>query len=617
MRRWFKMGLCLCLTLNLAIFMALGPVWAMSDEPWPLFSGFSQIEGPLQLQVTFDPPVVGAGQPVTATFTLTNQSNSAAAPAVDILIPPTLALNTKQLPIGLSLNALADHLTWLPVVQPNGDREQIQLHLTTVFADVLHPEQSLAITLQNGESVQTMNATLWLGVPPQVSLTALAPVAVGQLVSLQASASGPGPLTQTWDLGDGRVIHAQNPTVVFPAAGSYKISVQVANPLAAAAATTTLTVTDAPFAQFSADDLTPGVGQPVQFINQSGGAGPLTYSWDFGDGTTGDGLAPQHSYSQAGTYDVRLVVANSVGQAETTLPFIVGELPTADFIITESITAGLPISAQAFTDPSVTLVSWDMGDGRTAEGLTISHTYTRQGNYWVTMTAHNEFGTTQIGREVSVAPGFNFLFIPLLVTGNISTTLPLTSTEVAASTPDILPDEAAIITETPPPAAMGLTPAEHLLWYINEARRLHELPPLTYSYELSVAAQRHSDDMGLYGYTGHTGSDDTRPENRQAQAGYTGFYAGEATYWGYDQVTAVVEFWVNSPPHRTMILNPLTTDVGVGYTYNPNSPSVWYWVAEFGTVTPPAPLATTETRPDIDLRHATIPRTLTNLFEPA
>lgn len=617
MRRWFKTGLCLCLTLNLAMFMALGPVWAISDEPWPLFSGFSQIDGPLQLQVIFDRPVVGAGQSVTATLTLTNQSGAAAAPAVDILIPPTLALDTKQLPIGLSLNALADHLTWLPVVQSNGDNEQIQLYLTTVFADVQQPEQSLAITLQNGESVQTMEATLWLGVPPQVSLTSPAPVAVGQLVSLQASASGPGPLTQTWDLGDGRVIHAQNPTVMFPTAGSYKISVQVANPLAAASATTTLTVTDAPFAQFTADDLTPGVGQPVQFINQSGGAGPLTTAWDFGDGTTGDDLAPQHIYSQPGTYDVRLVVANSVGEAETILPIIVGDLPTADFVITESITAGLPLSAQAFTDPSVTLVSWDMGDGRTADGLTISHTYTREGNYWVTMTAHNQFGTTQVSHSVIVAPGLSTVFMPLLFSGYLSTTLPLTSTQVASLTPDMLPDEATIITDSPPPAGMGLTPAEHLLWYINEARRLHNLPPLTYSYELTVAAQRHSDDMGLYGYTGHTGSDDSRPENRQVQAGYTGFYAGEATFWGYDQVTAVVEFWVNSPPHRTMILNPQATDVGVGYTYNPNSPSVWYWVAEFGSTTPPVPLATTETRPDIDLRHATIPRSFENLFDSA
>jgi hypothetical protein len=233
------------------------------------------------------------------------------------------------------------------------------------------------------------------------------------------------------------------------------------------------------------------------------------------------------------------------------------------------------------------------------------------------MTAHNEFGTTQVGRGVTVAPGLSTIFMPLLFSGNISSTLPLTSTEVASLAPDILPDEANIITETPPPADMGLTPAEHLLWYINEARRLHDLPPLNYTYELTIAAQRHSDDMGLYGYTGHTGSDDTRPENRQAQAGYTGFYAGEATYWGYDQVTAVVEFWVNSPPHRTMILNPQATDVGVGYTYNPNSPSVWYWVAEFGSTIPPAPLATTETRPDIDLRHAHIPRSFAPILDSA
>jgi hypothetical protein len=39
---------------------------------------------------------------------------------------------------------------------------------------------------------------------------------------------------------------------------------------------------------------------------------PLTYAWDFGDGSFGRGMAPSHEYGVAGTYSVMLIVNDSV-----------------------------------------------------------------------------------------------------------------------------------------------------------------------------------------------------------------------------------------------------------------------------------------------------------------
>lgn len=616
MRKRLYVGLAFLLSLNLVVFMTLGPILALPPEPGPLFSGLAQISGGLQLTVQMDPPVAEPGQTVTATFMLTNQTDVAAAPSVDILLPPTLSLDTTQLPIGLSFNAQADHLTWLPLVKGQAESKRLTLNFTVAFADVLHPEQVISLTLLHNGLAQNLTAPIWIGLPPQVTITPPTQVSVGQPVQLMAQVTGPGPLSQVWDLGDGRVIQATNPTVVFPAPGTHKISVQVANPLAAATATLTLYVSPVPVAQFSADDFTPGVGQVVQFTNLSGGANPMTYTWDFGDGVVSRDVTPQHAFSQPGTYTVQLFVQNETGEATTTLPIIVGQLPIADFVMPEGAAAGTPLTFPTFTDPSVTQVSWDMGDGQTRDGFNLNYTYTRGGDFLITMTAHNEFGSTAVTHSLTVQSGPSRLFLPLMVTGDLTSTLLTTTQDPTLMAPATLPGEALLLTnETPPPEA-NVSPAEQLLWYINEARRLHNLPPLTYSYELTIASQRHSDDMALYGYTGHTGSDDTHPWERQAQAGYLGSYGGEVTYWGYDQVTAVVEFWVNSPAHRTLILNPLITDVGVGYTYNPNSASVWYWVAEFG-VAPTAPLPTTETRLDFDLRHAHLPRHLTDRAQPA
>ena len=63
---------------------------------------------------------------------------------------------------------------------------------------------------------------------------------------------------------------------------------------------------------------------------------------------------------------------------------------------------------------------------------------------------------------------------------------------------------------------------------------------------------------------------------------YDGGYAGEATAWGFDEPRQAVEFWVNSPSHRGLILNPYATDVGVGYVYDTTTANFWYWTAEFG-----------------------------------
>ena len=43
---------------------------------------------------------------------------------------------------------------------------------------------------------------------------------------------------------------------------------------------------------------------------------PLTYAWDFGDGTTGTGVMPKHRYTTTGLFDVCLTVNNGSQDSE-------------------------------------------------------------------------------------------------------------------------------------------------------------------------------------------------------------------------------------------------------------------------------------------------------------
>jgi hypothetical protein len=134
----------------------------------------------------------------------------------------------------------------------------------------------------------------------------------------------------------------------------------------------------------------------------------------------------------------------------------------------------------------------------------------------------------------------------------------------------------------------GLTPAERLPVYVNEARRQFDLPPLNEVAVLNNAAQQHADEMARFGYTAHTGVDGSYPAERLLTVGYRRAYAGEATAWGFEFAYEAVEFWVNSASHRRIILNRYASDIGVGYTVDYTAPNVWYWTAEFGDAAAPA-----------------------------
>lgn len=75
-------------------------------------------------------------------------------------------------------------------------------------------------------------------------------------------------------------------------------------------------------------------GVPTAF-NGSGSSDPdnqpITYAWDFGDGTSGTGVKPSHLYADNGSYTVTLVVTDSKGLPSTpqTTTVSIAETPTA------------------------------------------------------------------------------------------------------------------------------------------------------------------------------------------------------------------------------------------------------------------------------------------------
>ncbi len=579
MNRWRWLFLLLVGSLLIGLFGAGRPTAVFSQTVSG--EGEAHIYGNVQLDLLLSRPAGQPGDVIDLTVTLTNHSQATISPAVDLQLPPGVRPATMLFPAGLSLNLQAGALNWLPVTLANGGTNTFSLPLRLDTADIATPTQQVTAVLRHNDQEQTAAAALWIGVLPQVSSIISPPqVAVGQPFQLRAVTAGSGPFAQLWHLGDGRRVETKDPVVLFSAAGIYEVSVEVSNPLGTAVERHTISVVPHPAAQFAVSDATAGVGQTITFINQSGGAGPLTYTWDFGDGNTAVDATPNHTYTAPGTYLVHLTVQNAFGQSEAYWPVTVGLPPSADMFVPERIPAGQAFQVQGFGDASISRFEWSMGDGRSYEGPVVEHSYSRMGDVYVTLVASNDFGSTQIGRWLTIDPGVLHLYLPIIMNllGPYDPALPENSVgidlpEVALEAPFVLRPMAV------PP---GSSPAEQLLLYINEARRQFELAPLNLMPQLSSAAQEHAIDMARFAYTGHTGADGSTPAERLMQFGYSGGYAGEATAWGFEYPHQAVAFWVNSPAHRRVILNAAATEVGVGFSFDFNSPSIWYWTAEFG-----------------------------------
>lgn len=576
--RLFIIGI-LTLILGVTLFM-----WRPSSSA-VLYSGYARADSDLiSLEVSINPPVGSPGTLMQMTARVSNRGSQPLTPSIVLRLPRGAAADMYALPAGATFNLQENQIDWLPVVPAAGTVE-FALDMVVQSTDVITPEQFVEALLRHQGQQSEAFAPIWIGITPLVGeVMAQGQASVGQPVRLRADISGPGPITTVWDLGDGRRLELDAPEIVFPVAGEHEIVVEAYNPAGRITRRFLLNVLPQPVAAFQPDDEAPAIGQSVTFRSTSGGQPPLRVFWDFGDGTTVMGeQQPSHAYRQGGTYRVRLAIENEFGRSEAVWDMVVGDAPIADVVIPDHTAVGLPISAQAFGDDTVTRYLWDMGDGRRHEGDAISHLYRQPGDYYVTMTADNGFGQTQVGRWVRVEAGTTTLFLPLAAHAGDSTlsVLSADTLSVAELSPvvETIPDG---FTLEPIQFSAETSPAEKLLAYLNAARARFGLPPMNYAFELSSAAQTHAQDKARFPDNPHVGTDGTTAAERLLRSGYRGGYAGEATAWGFADPREAVEFWVNSDSHRPLILNQLGTEVGIGYVEDYASKNVWHWTAEFG-----------------------------------
>ena len=185
-------------------------------------------------------------------------------------------------------------------------------------------------------------------------------------------------------------------------------------------------------ATFTFNPTAPTQGQAVTFTaqpNDPTGA-IVSYAWDFGDGGTagpsGSALVATHSYSQPGTYTVKLTVADQYGQVVNATPQAVtvspSPAPGGDWVFSPTQPAPGQVvqfnadGIKAAPGHSIVQYSWIFGDpssatvgcdpannGNFGSGLIAYHTFCGAGTYSVTLSVLDDAGQkTTMPKTVTV-----------------------------------------------------------------------------------------------------------------------------------------------------------------------------------------------------------------------
>lgn len=114
---------------------------------------------------------------------------------------------------------------------------------------------------------------------------------------------------------------------------------------------------------------------------------------------------------------------------------------------------------------------------------------------------------------------------------------------------------------------------------VNVQRVNNGLQPLTMNWQLCRVARYKSADMANKGYFSHTSPTYGSPFKMMESFGLSFSAAGENIAYGQSTPAQVMNSWMNSPGHRSNILNRTYTQIGVGLAKN--SKGVYYWTQMF------------------------------------
>src|SRR5436309_7180336 len=163
---------------------------------------------------------------------------------------------------------------------------------------------------------------------------------------------------------------------------------------------TTLAGSSGPVANAGPDQFTQTLTM-VQFngLRSVDSGGTITsYAWMFGDGGSASGMAVSHAYAVPGAYNATLTVTDSRGMrgSDTATVQVANRPPVANAGPDQTGAVGSPVTfngaGSSDPDGAITAYAWTFGDGASASGASVTHSYAAGGTYTATLTVTDNRG---------------------------------------------------------------------------------------------------------------------------------------------------------------------------------------------------------------------------------
>lgn len=250
--------------------------------------------------------------------------------------------------------------------------------------------------------------TVLVDAPPSASISTDGELIAGSVITFDASASTDvdgAVIHYSWDFGDGQT--APMPTVdyTYHQAGEYQVTLRTTDDSGfrenSAIARKTVRILEAPNVApvaMAGGNREIIAGEPLHFdaSGSTDGDGEIVeYRWDFGDGGNGAQIAMDHTYWKPGQFEVKLTVQDNSLQennlATDTATVTVLPKPNAPpMVVVNSANVATRFVPTTFnasnsTDPDGKIIeyAWDFGDGNSASGPVVEHSYAETGDYQI------------------------------------------------------------------------------------------------------------------------------------------------------------------------------------------------------------------------------------------
>ncbi|RWX48218.1 PKD repeat-containing protein [Candidatus Electrothrix aarhusensis] len=262
----------------------------------------------------------------------------------------------------------------------------------------------LTVTSSN-KSISQKNVTVNVGQAP-VAVIATTPVSLSGetpfTVSFDATGSTGDISSYSWDFGDGSSGGGAQTSHTYTTAGSFSAILTVKSSNGSInQKNVTVNASLAPVAVIATTPVSLSGNAPFTVsFDATGSTGDISsYSWDFGDGSSGDGAQTSHTYTTTGSFSAVLTVTSSnksISQKDVTVN--VGQAPVAVIATTPVLLSGeMPFTVSFDATGStgdISSYSWDFGDGSSEDGAQVTHTYTTTGSFSAVLTVKSSNGST-------------------------------------------------------------------------------------------------------------------------------------------------------------------------------------------------------------------------------